>query len=128
MSEYEFLLMQSDEDAQIMASIYVGNDEQGNLVVSLIDNDGGWDYPEDLDIEYTPEVDTIATIDAESQIEMASYLDIPVRKLMEHLVEKFEEQGYIAKTSYIHERFKDILDYILDNGGRYSLKRVEKDD
>lgn len=39
------LVMESDEDAQIYASIYIEEDDKGSLAIQLDEDDGGWDYP-----------------------------------------------------------------------------------
>ena len=53
------LVMESDEDAQIYASIYIEEDDNGSLAILLDENDGGWDYPEG--ISYEPSKSTIST-------------------------------------------------------------------
>lgn len=115
------LLMESDEDAQINATIYIEEDDSGSLSIQLEEYDGGWDYPEG--ISYEPSKCTTATVDADELNIMASYLNISKQDVMAHLLKKFSNHGYISYPSYVRACFKEILEYILDCGAKYKLKR-----
>ncbi len=114
------LVMESDEDAQIYASIYIEEDDNGSLAILLDENDGGWDYPEG--ISYEPSKCTIATMDTDEVYIMASYLNIPKQGVMAHLLKEFGDHSYISSPSYVKASFKEILEYILDCGAKYTLQ------
>ena len=115
------LLMESDEDCQIYATINIGDDDNGGLAIQLDDNDGGWDYPEGF--SYESNKCTIATVDADELNIMASYLNISKQNVKAHLLKEFGDHGYISSPSYVRACFKEILDYILDCGAKYKFKR-----
>ena len=83
--------------------------------------DDGWDYPEGF--RYVAKDETTATIDVDDLEVMAAYLKRSKGEVLNHLLGKFGGSGYVARTSYVKNCFKEILEYILDCGGKYTLKR-----
>ena len=118
----EHLLMESDDDCQIIANIVIGYDVRGNLVIQLGVYDDGWDYPEGF--RYVAKDETTATIDVDDLDVMAAHLNRSKGEVLNHLLGKFGGSGYVARTSYVKNCFKEILEYILDCGGKYRLSQT----
>lgn len=117
----EHLLMESDDDCQIIANIVIGYDVRGNLVIQLGVYDDGGDYPEGF--RFVSKDETTATIDVDDLEVMAAHLKLSKGEVLSHLLDEFGRSGYIARTSYVKDCFKEILEYILDCGAKYNLKR-----
>ena len=114
------LVMSSHEDYQIMADIFIGYDVLGNLLIRLCVHDEGDSYPSG--VTFTTRDETSAIIDKDEMKAMASHLDIPPSAIKNHLYEGFKVREYISSTSYVTASFSNMLNYILDQGGKYRLK------
>ena len=111
--------MESDEDCDFMASIYIGETEHKELALQFEEhcnenNDYGHKFK---DLE-----NVIAVIDDDSLPIMAEHLGIPANEIYDHLIKKFGDHGYISRIAYIREMFHEMLNYILDCGGKYRFK------
>jgi len=114
------LIMESDGDCEIVASIVIGNDILGNLVIQLEYNDYGNDFP--TGTSYPSCKATTAVIERDSMERMARKLHLPVKELTNHLIRKFYDGGYISRNAYVRRCFGKMLDYVLDQQGKYYLK------
>lgn len=110
----EVLLMESDDDSPIVADIAIGNDILDNLVIKL-------SYSV-YESGIRPDKDVCAVIDSDSLASLAKHLRIAVHEVKQYLVDKFSYGGYISRTATVREEFHNILNFILDNGGKYRLE------
>lgn len=110
----EILIMESDGDSPVVSGISIGKDIHGNVVISLdTENYSGKRYPTE---------NAVAVLDSDCIECLSRHHHIQKDEVMRHLYNEFKEGGYISRTDYVRERFKNILDYILDSGGKYHLK------
>lgn len=116
------LVMSSHEDYQIMADIFIGYDVLENLVIRLCVHDEGDGYP--TGTVFTSREETKAIIDKEEVKTLARRLKIPPSALKNYLYEGFKVRGYISSTDYVTASFSNMLNYILDQGGKYRLKNT----
>lgn len=113
----EELIISSDDDAPIMSSVTIGETIQGELALCLEDHYNGDDDYFKIDEDDLNKV--VFVIDPYELPAMAKRIGIPTSEVRNHLIEKFSDDGYISRRDYIQEVFQDILNYILDNGGKY---------
>jgi len=52
---------------------------------------------------------------------LASRFRIPVAEVPDLLVRKFRYGRYVSRTGAVRRQFKNILEFILDCGGKYRL-------
>ena len=110
----ETIIMESDGDASIVMTISVGTTILDEMVICLEETV--------YDNDVLPDHKTMAILDKDNQSILAECLNIKPAVLKEHLIDKFSEGGYLSSTSYVRAVFQQILEYILDNGGKYRLK------
>lgn len=113
--------MESDSESPIVMTIVIGNNILDELVICLVEEDYESETTAALDVEYTAKY--VAVIEKDSLAVMAEKLRIDLAKMRGHLVDKFSEGGYIPNKSYVVNAYRNILDYVLDCGGKYRLKQ-----
>lgn len=113
----EELIISSDDDAPIMSSITIGETIRGELALCLEDHyNGDDDY---FSIDENELTSVVFVIDPYELPIMAKRIGIPTGEVRNHLIEKFSDGGYISRRDYIQEVFQEMLNYVLDNGGKY---------
>ena len=113
--------MSSDDDCCLMMSITIGETILDELALCLEEHYNGDDDYFKLNKNNLTKV--VAIIDKHELSVMAKHLGIPASDVRKHLVEKFSDDGYISRTSYVRDAFQEILDYVLDCGGKYRFKK-----
>lgn len=113
----EELIISSDDDAPIMSSITIGETVRNELALCLEDHyNGDDDY---FSIDKNELTNVVFVIDQYELSIMAKRIGIPTSEVRNHLIEKFSDGGYISRRDYIQEVFQEMLNYVLDNGGKY---------
>ena len=111
----EIIIVDSDNDLEIVGTIVSGFDYLNNLVVKYCFEDyrrGGKDYC------YS------AVIDEYEAKVMAKYLKVPLSSLPQTLYDEFScSFSEILVPSEVEGIFSDILNFVLDCGAKYKLKR-----
>ena len=109
------IIVESDNDLEIVGTIVSGFDYLNNLIVEYRFEDYrscGKDY------SYS------AIIDEDDAKVMARYLNVPLSSLPKVLYDKFGcPFSDILVPSEVEGIFGDILNFVLDCGARYKLKR-----
>lgn len=115
MSTVGELIVESNDDLEIWSSIEVDFDMFKNLVISLehINYDAR---------EYDYTLDMI--IDKEDALEMAAFLHTELINLPKVIFKKFGVQSNLFVPSEVEKLFKEIMDFVLDCGAHYKLKRT----
>ena len=114
-------IMESDSESPIVMTIVIGNNILDELLLCLVEEDYESETTAALDVEYTAKY--VAVIDKDSLAVMAEKLNIELVKMRDHLIDKFSEGCYISNKSYVMNAYRNILDYVLDCGGKYRLKQ-----
>jgi hypothetical protein len=117
----ESLIMSTDDDCDLMMSITIGETILDELALCLDEHYSGND--DCFRINKNNLTKVIAVIDKHNLSIMAKHIGIPASGVREHLIEKFSDYGYISRISYVRDMFQEILDYILDCGGKYRFKK-----
>lgn len=115
----EEIIMSSDDDCPIMSYITIGETKLGELALCLEDHYSGDD--DDLSLGPDDLAKVVAVIDNDDLSAMAKHIGIPAHKVRDYLFEKFYDGGFISRRAYIRESFQEILNFILDNEGKYSF-------
>lgn len=118
MLKNECLLMESDGDSLLVASLVIGYDILDRLTVRLCITD--YDC-ETVSSRYACEKVTSASLDDDCIRLLASRFRIPVAEVPDLLVRKFRYGRYVSRTGAVRRQFKNILEFILDCGGKYRL-------
>ena len=110
----EILIMESDGDSPVVSGISIGKDIHGNVIISLdTENYSGTPCPSE---------NVMAVLDSDCIECLSRHYHIQKDEVMKRIFNEFREGGYISRTDYVRARFNDILEYILDSGGKYRLK------
>lgn len=109
----EELIIDSDGDMEIGSVVVAGFDDDKNLVVELHFSD----YVSDYDRK------TWAVVEKEDALEMAKHLEIRLTALPAEIGKRFGDSSDTAVPSEVEGVFKDILDFILECGVHYRLKK-----
>ena len=112
--------MASDDDCDLMALISIGETDYNELALHFEEH---CNENNDYGFKIKNLENVIAVIDNDSLAIMAEHLGIPAKKVRDHLLEKFGDHGYISRIAYIRDTFHEILNYILDCGGKYRFKK-----
>ena len=112
----ERILMESDSDATLVATLSVGTNILDETVICLAVSDYGRDG------KHVPTRRTMAVIDGYEMKQLASRWNIEPSGIGNFIANKFEDNGYISRIGYVRKTFQRILYYILDNGGKYQIK------
>ncbi len=107
----------SDDDMPIGASVVAGFDDNKDFVVEFEFND----YE-------NPERDYLirATVEMDEAREMAGRIQKSVLDLPDLLQQNFpKEPKTLPGISDMEKTFQEILDFLLDNGAHYTLKRAK---
>lgn len=107
--------MESDGDSAIVASLYLDYNLYDELMICLETEEYGETGRSSKDKK------VCAVLDKDCVVTLSTQLKIRPEDLPEHLYKEFHNGGYISRTSYVRSRFKDMLEYILDLGGKYHL-------
>lgn len=107
------IMMESDSESPVVMTITIGNNIMDELVLCLEE--------EVYDDDAVPCKKTTAVIDKDNMSALAGRLKIKPEGLKQHLIDRFEENGRLTKN-YVCHVYQQILEYILDNGGKYRLK------
>lgn len=111
----EEFIASSDDDMEIHASVAAGFDTRKNLVVRLKYTD--YDFRKN---SYTQS----AVIDEEEAWQLSKTLGTRLTNIPKLLSEKFGDQTSTQSLpSDVEDIFKDILDFIIDSGGHYKIKK-----
>ena len=108
------IIVESDNDLEIVGTIVSGFDYLNNLVVEYGFEDyrsGGKDYS------------YYAIIDEDDAKVMAKHLKVPLSSLPKVLYDEFGSFSDILVPSEVEGIFSDILNFVLDCGAKYKLKR-----
>lgn len=108
------MVAESDEDMEIGASVVAGIDRYGNLVVGMdfIDyEDHGRDYEQH------------AIVERELAEAMARRLGTRMERLPRLLADRCGDDSRILVPSQVEAVFQQTLEFMLDYGARYRLRR-----
>ena len=114
----EALIAESDNDMEIVSSLSVGFDLFGNLVVEM-------DYADGSDSRYDYRLDAI--VDKDELVLLSRELESFNKSLPLAISDRFGKGWKLLTPSDIDGVFSDILDFILDCGAHYKLKRDRLD-
>lgn len=109
------LIIESDNDfPEIITSVSVYFKWNNDLVIEL----------ERKDLE-RPQNDYLweAVVDSEETGKMARFLHTQPENLPDQIFERFQDTSYCAPPSKSDETFRDILNFVLDCGIHYRLKK-----
>ena len=109
----ERIIVESDSDIEIVATIVAGFDYLNNFVVQYDFEDyrkGGKDYTHS------------AIVDEEDAKVMVTRLKVAYTDLPKALDDEFGDTKDLLVPSEVEAVYKDILDFILDCGAKYRLK------
>ncbi len=110
----EEVIIESDDDLAIWSSIVVGFDISKNLVIRL----------EHIDYEaHENDYTLAAAIEKDDAFRMACFLHVKLTYLPRFLFEKFGTNFPLSVPSEVERLFKSMLDFVLDCGEHYKLKR-----
>lgn len=121
MEEQCWGIMQTHEDFQIMTGITIECDKKKNLIICLWKRDDGWDYPQGT--LYTSYEETNAIMSPYEVNRLARRVRVKPEEVMKYLWEGFEVSDDSISQDYVTASFSNILNYILDKGAKYRLKR-----
>ena len=107
-------MMESDSESPVVITVTIGNNIMDELVLCLEE--------EVYDDEAAPRMKTTAVIDKDNMSALAGSLKIKPEELKQHLIDRFEENGRLTKN-YVCHVYQQILEYILDRGGKYRFKK-----
>lgn len=110
----EKIIVESDGDIEIVATIVAGFDYLNNFVVQYDFEDyrnGGKDYTHS------------AIVDEEDGMVMARHLKVSYADLPQALYDEFGETAGTSVPSEVEDVYKNVLDFILDCGAKYKLKQ-----
>lgn len=110
----EEVIIESNDDLEIWSSIVVGFDVAKSLVIR-------WDYIDYDEHEYDFRQD--AVIYKDDAFKISCFLHTKLTDLPNFLFNEFGEPSNRFVPSEVEGLFKSILDFILDSGGHYILKR-----
>lgn len=108
----EELLVESDEDLEIGASLSVGLDDRNRMVVQL-----EYVYYDDHRRDNT----LYALLDQEETTTLADRLHVSTAELPATLRKHFDDHPVLPPPSYVKGQFKEVLDFLIDCGARYRL-------
>ena len=111
--ENERILIETDSDMEIVAIVWAGINERGELVVEH--------EFEDYEDEGNNFKRT-ALLDKEETDKMAECLAVEVKEIPDELYDEFGESSGVDVPSDAECIFADVLDFILDCGAKYNLK------
>lgn len=111
------IIAESHDDLPIWSSVTVGFEDDKSLTV-LLEHD---DYDEP---DYAYRI--YATVDKHDALDMARRLNVPLTALPSIIFKRYGDTSNLSVPSEVEAAFKDILDFILDCGVRYRLKREDK--
>lgn len=109
----EKIIVESDSDIEIVATIVAGFDYLNNFVVQYNFEDyreGGKDYTHS------------AIVDEEDAKVMARHLKVSYADLPQALYNEFGDTTGLSVPSEVESVYKDILNFLLDCGAKYRLK------
>lgn len=109
----EKIIVESNSDIEIVATIVAGFDYLNNFVVQYHFEDyrvGGKDYTHS------------AIVDEEDAKGMARHLKVSYAGLPQALYDEFGDTTGLSVPSEVESVYKDVLDFILDCGAKYKLK------
>ena len=106
----EKIIIESDGDLEIVATIIAGYDFMNNLVLQY--------YCEDYETD-CKNPNYVTVVDKEDVEVMAKHLDVRVIDLPQVLYNKFGDSTGVSTLSDVEYVFKEILDYIIGCGAQY---------
>lgn len=114
------LLIETDSDLSVVATVSIGFDDSGNL--TLMYDRTVYDHPSESSITY-------AVVDKQQAYDLSRRLKVPLTHLPAYFSKKFavEPFGY-AGPSEARALFKDILVFFSYRGARYRLKTIPHPD
>ena len=118
MLTFEEVIVESNDDLEIWSSIVVGFDIFGNFVIRL-------DHIDYAEHEHDSRLEAI--INKSNARQISDFLHVKLTNLPSLISEKFGETSNLYVPSEVENLFGEILDFILDNGGHYELKRSNVD-
>lgn len=110
----ERIIIESNSDLEIVATIVAGFDLLKNFVVQYHFED----YRED-----GKNYSHSAVINEEDAKTMANHLKVSLVDLPQVLYNEFGDTTGLSVPSDVESAYKDVLDFILDCGAKYKLKR-----
>lgn len=112
----EELLMETDPDLPVVATVIIGFDDNGRLVLKHESID--YEAPSESFAQY-------AVIEKQAAYTMARKLNVALTQLPAFVCRKFSVQPFCrAVPSEARALFKEILDFYIYNGIRYQLKDI----
>ncbi len=108
------VIVESNDDLEIWSSITIWDNSQKELIIQL----EFIDYP-----KHKRDHKIYATIDSDEATTMAQNLHIDVADLPHAIFEKYGDTSNSTVPSKVEAIFEEILNFILDCGARYRLKR-----
>lgn len=106
----EKIIIESDGDLEIVATIIAGYDFMNNLVLQY--------YCEDYETD-CKNPNYVAVVDKEDVEIMAKHLDVRAIDLPQVLYNKFGDSTGVSTLSDVEYVFKDMLDFIIGCGAQY---------
>ena len=113
MSTEEFFV-ESDNDCPVVVSVGAALNKFGELEVEM---------EKTRHTGRRKEEKTVATLDREETRELARRLGVEPEGLSGALREHFEDGGLPFSPGDVERLFGETLDFLLDNGARYRLRR-----
>ena len=112
MADYSKIIAETDGDLPFGDCVSADINYRKELVIEYITTD------------YRTEIESkkLAIIDAEDTAKMAACLNVPIEQLPQRILDECGDTSDICTPSEIKGIFKDVLEYILDCGVRYTLK------
>ena len=112
MADYSKIIAESDGDLPFGDCVSADINYRKELVIEYITTD------------YRTEIESkkLAIVDAEDTAKMAAFLNVPIEQLPQRILDECGDTSDICTPSEIKGIFKDVLDYNLDCGVRYTLK------
>lgn len=109
----EELLIETDEDLPIVATVIIGFDDKGCLMLEYAFMD--YDVPSESHIKY-------AVVDKQEAYALGKKVNASLTQLPAYIAKKYGVQLGQAVPSEALALFKEILDFFVFHGVRYQLK------
>lgn len=112
MADYSKINAEADGDLPFGDCVSADINYRKELVIEYITTD------------YRTEIESkkLATVDRDDTAKMAAYLNVPIEQLPQRILDECGDTSDVCTPSEIKDIFKDVLEYILDCGVRYTLK------
>lgn len=112
MADYSKIIAEADGDLPFGDCVSADINYRKELVIEYITTD------------YRTEIESnkLTTVDRDDTAKMAAYLNVPIEQLPQRILDECGDTSDVCTPSEIKGIFKDVLEYILDCGVRYTLK------